>query len=59
MRLIREGPVTFVYGSRDAKHNAAIALKEYLEAGESEKQAASGAAHGQYDRRRGSDADNA
>ena len=39
MKLIREGPVTFVYGSRDAKHNVAIVLKEYLEAGETEKQA--------------------
>jgi len=39
-KLVREGPVTFVYGSRDAKHNAAIVLKEYLEGGETEKQVA-------------------
>ncbi len=25
------GPVTLVYGSRDQQHNAAVALKEYLE----------------------------
>jgi uncharacterized protein YeaO (DUF488 family) len=39
-KLVREGPVTFVYGSRDEGHNAAIVLKEYLEGGETEKQAA-------------------
>lgn len=39
-KLVREGPVTFVYGSRDEKHNAAIVLKDYLEGGEAGKQAA-------------------
>ena len=29
-KLVREGPVTFVYGSRDETHNAAIVLKDYL-----------------------------
>jgi uncharacterized protein YeaO (DUF488 family) len=28
---LREGPVTLVYGSRDQEHNAAAALKEFLE----------------------------
>jgi uncharacterized protein YeaO (DUF488 family) len=28
----REGTVTLVYGSRDQKHNAAVALKQFLEA---------------------------
>ena len=27
----REGTVTLVYGSRDQKHNAAVALKQFLE----------------------------
>jgi uncharacterized protein YeaO (DUF488 family) len=35
VRLLREkvqaGPVTLVYGSRDEEHNAAVALKEFLE----------------------------
>ena len=39
-KLVGEGPVTFVYGSRDEKHNAAIVLKKYLEGGKTEKQAA-------------------
>ncbi|HEV8600686.1 MAG TPA: DUF488 family protein, partial [Gemmatimonadales bacterium] len=26
----RRGPVTLVYGARDAEHNAAVALREYL-----------------------------
>jgi uncharacterized protein YeaO (DUF488 family) len=30
-RLAGEGPVTFVYGSRDREHNAATVLKEMLE----------------------------
>ena len=30
-RLVDEGPVTFVYGSRDREHNAATVLKEFLE----------------------------
>jgi uncharacterized protein YeaO (DUF488 family) len=30
-RLAEEGPVTFVYGSRDEKHNAAVVLKELVE----------------------------
>lgn len=29
-RKIEEGPVTFVYSSKDTEHNAAVALKEYL-----------------------------
>jgi uncharacterized protein YeaO (DUF488 family) len=29
-KLVREGPVTFVYGSRDETHNAAIVLRDYL-----------------------------
>lgn len=29
--LSREGTVTFVYGSRDEEHNAAVVLKEYVE----------------------------
>lgn len=28
---VREGRVTLVYGSRDQEHNAAVALKEFLE----------------------------
>ena len=28
---IREGAVTFVYAARDEQHNAALALKEFLE----------------------------
>ena len=28
---LREGQVTLVYGSRDQEHNAALALKEFLE----------------------------
>ncbi len=28
---LQEGPVTLVYGSRDQEHNAAVALKEFLE----------------------------
>ncbi len=30
-QLVGEGPVTFVYGSRDQEHNAATVLKEMLE----------------------------
>ena len=30
---LREGNVTLVYGSRDQEHNAAVALKEFLENG--------------------------
>jgi uncharacterized protein YeaO (DUF488 family) len=29
--LVRDGPVTFVYGSRNREHNAAAALKELIE----------------------------
>lgn len=29
--MSREGTVTFVYGSRDERHNAAVVLKEYVE----------------------------
>ncbi len=29
--LVRAGPVTFVYGSRDQEHNAARVLKELIE----------------------------
>jgi uncharacterized protein YeaO (DUF488 family) len=28
---VQAGPVTLVYGSRDEEHNAAVALKEFLE----------------------------
>ena len=28
---LRQGPVTLVYGSRDQQHNAAVALKAFLE----------------------------
>ncbi len=28
---IKEGPVTFVYAAHDEQHNAALALKEFLE----------------------------
>jgi uncharacterized protein YeaO (DUF488 family) len=35
LRLLKyragEGPVTFVYAARDAEHNSAVVLKEYLE----------------------------
>jgi len=31
-RKARKGSVTLVYGSKDEEHNAAVALKEYLEA---------------------------
>jgi uncharacterized protein YeaO (DUF488 family) len=27
----RHGPVTLIYGARDAEHNAAVALRDYLE----------------------------
>jgi len=30
-RVIRKGPVTFVFAARDMEHNSAVALKEYLE----------------------------
>lgn len=33
---IREGPVTLIYSARDREHNAAVALKEYLERGRSD-----------------------
>jgi uncharacterized protein YeaO (DUF488 family) len=39
-RLVRQGPVTFVYGSRDERHNAAIVLKDCLQGGEDQKKAA-------------------
>jgi uncharacterized protein YeaO (DUF488 family) len=39
-KLIREGSVTFVYGSRDERHNAALVLKDYLERRAREKRAA-------------------
>jgi uncharacterized protein YeaO (DUF488 family) len=28
---VQQGPVTLVYGSRDQEHNAAVALKKFLE----------------------------
>jgi uncharacterized protein YeaO (DUF488 family) len=31
LELVRKGPVTFVFGAKDEKHNNAVALKEYLE----------------------------
>jgi uncharacterized protein YeaO (DUF488 family) len=36
-RLAAEGPVTFVYGSRDQEHNSATVLKEFLESGGAEE----------------------
>lgn len=39
-KLVHEGPVTFVYGSRDETHNAAIVLKAYIEDADSKKRAA-------------------
>lgn len=30
-KLVEEGPVTFVYGSRDQEHNSATVLKGFLE----------------------------
>lgn len=27
----KEGPLTFVYGSRDEQHNSAVVLKQFLE----------------------------
>jgi uncharacterized protein YeaO (DUF488 family) len=30
-RLAMEGPVTFVYASRDEAHNAALVLKDFVE----------------------------
>lgn len=38
--LSAEGPVTFVYGSRDEEHNAAVVLKEVVESLEHEGKAA-------------------
>lgn len=38
--LGREGPVTFVYGSRDEEHNAATVLKEFIEEAARAKKAA-------------------
>ena len=32
MEKARKGKVTLIYGARDAEHNNAVALKEYLEA---------------------------
>ena len=40
--LIKAGPVTFVYGSRDQEHNAATVLKELLESESAEEQAGKG-----------------
>jgi uncharacterized protein YeaO (DUF488 family) len=37
--LVEGGCVTFVYGSRDQKHNAAVVLKELLESAEVEAKA--------------------
>ncbi|CAJ38195.1 DUF488 domain-containing protein [Methanocella arvoryzae] len=31
MQKLRTGPVTLIYSARDREHNAAVALKEYLE----------------------------
>lgn len=32
-KLVAEGPVTFVFGSHDEEHNAAVVLKEAVEGG--------------------------
>lgn len=32
LEMIHQGPVTFVFSSRDQEHNNAVALKAYLEA---------------------------
>jgi uncharacterized protein YeaO (DUF488 family) len=37
--LVKAGPVTFVYGSRDQEHNAATVLKEFLESAGAEERA--------------------
>ncbi|MGO8685371.1 MAG: DUF488 domain-containing protein [Thermoleophilia bacterium] len=37
--LVEAGPVTFVYGSRDQEHNAAMVLKEFLDSGGAEESA--------------------
>ena len=42
--LVEAGSVTFVYGSRDQKHNAAAVLKELLESAEVEAKATGEAA---------------
>jgi uncharacterized protein YeaO (DUF488 family) len=39
--LVEEGPITFVYGSRDERHNAAIVLKAFVEDKAAARRAAS------------------
>ncbi len=36
-KLVAEGPVTLVYGSRDREHNAAVVLRESLEEEEAQR----------------------
>jgi uncharacterized protein YeaO (DUF488 family) len=36
-KLAVEGPVTFVYASRDEAHNAALVLKDFVESRETEE----------------------
>ena len=38
--LVEAGPVTFVYGSRDQEHNAALVLQDFIEDRGSEKKPA-------------------
>jgi uncharacterized protein YeaO (DUF488 family) len=39
-KLAAEGSLTFVYGSRDAEHNAALVLKSFVESRENAKKVA-------------------
>jgi uncharacterized protein YeaO (DUF488 family) len=39
-RKSREGPVTLVYGTHDQRHNAAVALRDYLESDRGRKRPA-------------------
>lgn len=40
VELSRRGDVTFVYGSRDEQHNAAVVLKDYVEGQQGAREAA-------------------
>ena len=39
IQAARRGPVTLIYGSRDTEHNAAVALRDYLQKKLARKQA--------------------
>ena len=41
IQAARRGPVTLIYGSRDTEHNAAVALRDYLQKKLARKQAPS------------------